>query len=431
MLVAAGLALLLSFWDTPLAALKSEEAAAAYRRAGWPWEAKDLASSPSVADFENAAPLLRQAAAALPKGDVPKETIDWARPKPDELSKLATDLAPYTRALTLAHLAASKPRLDFKWDWDLGPALITPEMAPYHALQRVLLLRAELEAARHKVRISLSDLEDAIKLDDLCATEPDWLCFSLAAGGMNATVASAQVAAFCVRGDAVVLAQLQRMVESIRIPRTDGALRGVAYHNLAMLRNLDWFSPSFQNSEVGVSFDPTKVIRPGMPSGWSAQAYATRFYEAWTRAKRAMDSGGGDPARYEREIDRIGTEMYNRRGSSYRLMAILLPIMGGTRPILELKARIAVTDALIEAIRFRGRTGSWPVSLSRLSRAWVDPYTEKPLRYLVRGDAVRIYSLGPDRVDYRGRARSEVTETAPDYDIVAACPPLMRPGPRP
>ncbi len=140
-----GLIPLFSYWDIPISVAESGSAAQAYRQAGLPWVAKDLAPVPPVADLDNAAPLLRKAVLRIPRGaeDVlRKRDLNNA----SDLIPAKKALLSYDSALELAHEAALRPRLDFRRDWAMGPALVIPEPRGLRMIVRALDARAEISA---------------------------------------------------------------------------------------------------------------------------------------------------------------------------------------------------------------------------------------------------------------------------------------------
>ncbi|WP_165067611.1 hypothetical protein [Paludisphaera rhizosphaerae] len=76
------------------------------------------------------------------------------------------------------------------------------------------------------------------------------------------------------------------------------------------------------------------------------------------------------------------------------------------------RARLGATVILIAAERHRRATGAWPTTVAEISKAILpnpplDPYTGRPYHILRVDDGLRVYSVGPNRLDENGAASVE------------------------
>jgi hypothetical protein len=86
------------------------------------------------------------------------------------------------------------------------------------------------------------------------------------------------------------------------------------------------------------------------------------------------------------------------------------------------KAAVNATITTIAILRYDAEQGSLPASLEKLVSASylkelpVDPYSDKPLRYIVEGDNFKLYSVGRDFEDNKLKPQSEPRKTNPFTD---------------
>src|SRR5579862_1868126 len=111
-------------YDYAPASRDADDAAKAYRAAGLPWTAQDLAPKPALGADENAAPILKEAVALLPQKDRYVEMLAVADAGDlGHFDLMAQNLAPFGKALDLTERATRMRGADFGHDWDLGPNL--------------------------------------------------------------------------------------------------------------------------------------------------------------------------------------------------------------------------------------------------------------------------------------------------------------------
>lgn len=112
----------------------------------------------------------------------------------------------------------------------------------------------------------------------------------------------------------------------------------------------------------------------------------------------------------------------------YMISRIMVPALGAsTRSIFRTDMQHQVLLTAIAAERYRLANGDWPKTLQDLVPEFMDDvptdvYVDKPLRYRHEGDAIVIYSLGPDETDQSGRPYDETgnpsTDDPIDYSVV-------------
>ncbi|HWD40338.1 MAG TPA: hypothetical protein VG944_15930, partial [Fimbriimonas sp.] len=91
---------------------------------------------------------------------------------------------------------------------------------------------------------------------------------------------------------------------------------------------------------------------------------------------------------------------------------------------VEDQALERTTQALLKVLEYKAKNGSYPARLSQVGN-WIDPFTGRPLCMVVNGASIKVYSVGPDRIDNKGADRSQVrSETG--WDLVSQSPPPKR-----
>jgi len=428
------------------AARDADRAAAEYRAAGMPWEAKDLEIP--VADKDNAAPLLSEAFA---KADDPLLKTSTSRAeklmavdKWDEAEAAIQTVGP---GLLLAKAASQKSGLSFHRDWDMGPQLQIPEFEPMRYFVKLLSDRAVCEAAQHKDEACLVDLTSAWRLSSLLGHEPILIGMLVEISGQATVLQGAERCASLRAAAPQFLARLQTFLDSARDrPQFMHALRGEAYQGLVVARNLGAFGgvegalaalgggrDDDENSPPPLV--PSRVIRTGVPTELLARAFADQHLKYWASIKKMADACGGDPVAMGRAMDAAAAQ-FNKEPeapsspdtdvtkASLELEAILMPVFSEAgRAVPRRDATLVTARALVASLSYRDKTGRFPANSAEIPGAYVDPFTKGPLKIKETPTSFRVYTVGPDGIDHGGIAASE-TKGNQGYDIVAAYPPL-------
>jgi len=420
----------LRYFDIPFASGQAESAAAAYRKAGLPWEAADLAPNPPVSKAENAAPLLKAAIASFDWTAFDKEHASLVQ-KLDEgqTSEVDKELSRYNRGLDSAAKAAERPRVDFKRDWDYGHDILLPEYAGAKALVRAFCLRAEVRAARNDISGTSRDLSTGLRLSALMGQEPCVIA-------MLVEIACNRLVFTAIQRCAAQLVKNPKGLESVATALKDeanpdfvDALRGEAYLGLATLRNFDPLRDRNDAEDQGQNpppIDPADLKRTGLPDGYFIRAFTARFFQNWTAAKALMDRFPDDPERLGHEMEAVTDR--SGPGLSNILSDILMPtyVQAGTADAV-CEADRRVTAALLQALIIRAQTGRLPTRIDEIPGIWIDPFGGGPLLMKTQGDSIRIYSIGPNHEDDGGVSLRELKgDLRKDYDVVAAYPPIKK-----
>lgn len=423
------------YFDFFSASREAGSAEVAYRAAGLPWEAKDLAPKPPVTPEENAAPLLRKAMNVFPsdkfRGDDQKIFALIAAKDDAGADALINK---YNAALALATEAAEKPRLDFGRDYDLGPWLQFTEYAPVKSFVKCFAAKARIAAAKGDVNTCVSNLRRGWNLSHLVGEEPNLISMLVEiAGDAIVNNAARQCAALFAKNESGLQA-LQKVTAAFKVANDfPYHLGGEAYQGLAIVRNtsdftalLRSFGDSSDDAAQQMPPPPAVLVRSGLPSGMMARAFAARHMQVWVEIKKAMDQYPHDPEALGNAMDAIQNRWEQRKGLSNTLNKILLPVFAQAgSAMVRAQADLVTTRALIAALQVKASTGKMPARIQDIPGHWIDPFTNQPLKVRTQGDSIRIYSVGADRVDNGGRAQFERRNATNDqWDVVAIYPPI-------
>ena len=397
-----------------------------YRAAGFYWTMAD-APHPAYSENENAADLLVQAEQPMTS---PQTMVYSQADVPSAQQELESD----TDSLKLAEVASHRPFLRYDRDWDRGSFILLKELAPEKAIVKALCLRARCEAysAASAMR---ADLATALRLVRLYRQDSTLIAYLVEIACEDITLKAAEFCASVEHGNRTELSALAQTLKdhpfSADMPK---ALKDEAYLQVATLRNLNtqqvWkaLHPVRDDSGAGGSDEPaelpeSEIKRSGYPDSLLSRAMLARVLQAWTRVGPAVNTLHDDPEKLAKTIDaQVESTTHNQRMSDM-FTNIVFPVLSQAGEA-EVRAHAMenCTLALIGALQYQAKNGAYPSSISQIPGHWVDPFDGgKPLRLKRTEDGIRIYSLGPDRVDAGGVTQAE-SEGKP-YNLVAAYPP--------
>jgi hypothetical protein len=393
-----------------------------------PWEAKDLSPGPTPPG-DNAAPLLRKAAAVVDKWTHFKDTREIRKDiESNNLDAAAKLLAGYALELSEVEKASRLPRLDFYYDPDMGPIEEFPELSKVKSFVGLLCLRAQLESLRSDPNRACQDIQNAWRLSNLTGQGAGILPMLIQIGCQNIVLDGIQRCAAALKTNPSGLKDLAAVIGNASdLANFRKALRGEAYLGIATTRNpfeADHLDRSGESTEPGV--DSKSLVRTGLPKDAKWRGMMARHLEAWTQIKAAMDKYGDDTDKLQAAIAQIIDDWGAKTTISYMVSTIMMaPLPQSGLSVLELDANWVATRALLEAMQIRAHNGKWPVRIEDIPGTWTDPFNGKPLKLKVEGDAIKIYSVGPNRKDDGGTRRFEITDDAKknNFDDVASYPP--------
>ncbi len=388
--------------------------------AGVPLVAEELAIEPPVSDSENAAALFEKACASLPKKLDPNFQYNAETGNYKEASAL---LKPAEPAMDLAVKASAFPKCEVKRDWDLGPDLLFPEFGRAKQLAKCLAARAVIKAGAGDHDGAIVDLRACSSLGADCVSD------STIIGGLVDIV----IQKIMVRGlehclpmadSAVALRKYESLLNGSP-PNIDClmVLKHESYLQTAVIRNMDPGSNGETNFvELAKSGD---LRRSGVPESSTARGIMAAHLELWSEVfERAQKET--DPYRLLSLPEEVLERQEVGHESIFGLEALVTPVIRDAGQAFELnKISWPITDALCKVMIYKKEHGAYPASLAEVGFNKIDPFSGKLFRYLVKGDEVRIYSLGKDRVDNNGLRKSEMpARKSSQFDEAASYPPI-------
>jgi len=410
----------LRYWDYPLAARDLGGAVEAYRKAGLPWHASDIAPK-AVKPEENAAVLLRAA------------FKDWYARSPDmfevsedleagRLALAAKKLGPVNPNLELMVQASRRPRLDFGYDWNDGSGTYYQDDEALLDCLTLLGERATLRTRQGKLDAAIEDLRAERRLADLIGQEPGTYFLWVRNMVRMTMLEDFDECLYFVANNPDALRRLQSLLEEPTAPDDFGAvLIADGYLRLADLRRYDdigktRFTRGFY-MRAAVS-DDDDTGHPDLPEGMRERAYMTRVLQFWTEAKPVLDRCHNDLREIQTQFDALVDTYRHRKSLSNALNDQLLPYFEPSE-FWRTPAKFAVRRALVAALIVRAKTGHFPTRIEDIPTKCIDPFTGQLLKMAQVGSTTRIYSVGWDLKDDGGLTRRE---NAKSDDVFAIYP---------
>jgi hypothetical protein len=324
-------------------------------------------------------------------------------------------LARHAEQIAALHAAAQEQgEVRYPRDFRDGIAMVLPEMQQVRSATRALQLEFYTRAQDPAFEPLLANLQTRYKLGETLRHEP-----SLVALLVRIAVHSimlADVRELVAHRDLTdeQLVELQTLVRQVdihdQLPDAMLGERGWVYHSFYMTsldpRSLESGSP---NQKLETNREGDGVTR-GEDAAKSLEIF--RGMVAAAREPLPKTFEGMDAA--ERSLHDLSAENPLQR---FRYVQTLM-MLPATSAVAQADARGEalrnLTDALIASRRYQLQHGSLPNSLSDLTPDFlppqnaVDPFDGQPLRFLRPSEkAVRLYSIGTDRVDDGGECDPE------------------------
>jgi hypothetical protein len=372
---------------------------------------------PVVPDSQNAAPLYRQAFAALDADPAitsdespltKATTIDLANPAVTET------LARHAATLDLIRRAADRDTCRFQRDWTRPSiGMLLPELVSLRAVARLLVLETRREAADGNAADALHDVARIGQIGRHSASEPILISnlVGLAIDAM-ALETFAKVLPTLGKSDLAALDS-----SDIRdLVTTPPAMASHYYGEEAF--GLSTFA-DMTDSRFGVANALEMFANQPRQPFLSrilplTLLYRVFFLEADLSGYRsimhtyqAAASGSEQYPEVKKKTDAMEKELRDR--SPGMMSSLIMPALGGVfRTHAQALARQRAASALVAATRQRLETETTPTTFEELCTKLVppashDPFTaDRPLVMKQTDDALLVYSVGPDGEDDGG-----------------------------
>lgn len=422
------------------------QAEADAKRLGLPLSGAELVRNPPVKPEDNAWPLLKDAITALKSASKPNE--NWRTIATNALIDLdAASLAQANAqmekldpALDLAIRASTKPDIDLdrKWATTNPVTLAHQELDEIKQLVTALGLRGALRSQRGNTQGAVADFRASLLIARLVSKGPTAIdamvriaLESLAFRAMEAA------ATFAPRNTEFLKSLDQLAADQAANPMDfDNTLRAEVWSGVFLAAR----SPKeiAADLQVAASRDGnTNMIEgyileermkaDGISSELLARAYRSYALQAWVEFFDAKVPQETRLQRFER-FEKWAEKNSSSRASVANLNEYLfLPYRRMGRTFARNEARPAAFRGLMAALLYRAKNGKFPTTLADAGFEGRDYFTTEPLKYIVEGDTVKVYSVDFDRRDDQGTepVAGSHDPNAP-RDIVVAFPRQIR-----
>lgn len=408
-------------FDVPSAARELPGMMDKARSMGIPLEAKDILPQEPIRDADNAAPLLWNAFQNLPQKVRAETTEVKRRFDHGEIRQAKTYLARCQTSLAFVDQASKKTKLDFHREWDRGIFVPFPEFGEIRAVMRLLTVRAQINAKENQPAKVFADLELMQRLAVLEEQEPTLIPYLVAVAIRRVQLDTVERVATIWANDDRRLADLESLVRHIPdAPPIDGSLKSEVFLVVAGIRNLE-SAPK-----------RTRTIRlktTGMPDSTINRAYLTRYLQEIMMIWPKIDGAGEHPEALAEAEAMVKRRRPFMSGRSYALTRELIDFgfSKAAKTMMPLTSHRRSALSFIRVLRYRAQHRSLPETLAEAHAEGIDPWTGKSLSYLRSGTGFRIYSVGGDRRDDRGRTIGELPkDSKASFDEASVFPPLIR-----
>ncbi|MCX7431073.1 MAG: hypothetical protein NTY17_08740 [Planctomycetia bacterium] len=372
---------------------------------------------PAVSDMQNAAPLYKQAFAALDADPALKSdesplakatTNDVANPAVTET------LARHAATLDLIRRAADRDTCRFQRDWTRPSIdMLLPEMQSLRTAARLLVLDARREAADGNAADALHDVARIQRIGRHASNEP--LLISNLVGLAIDTMALetlAQVLPTLRKSDLAALdsSDIRDIVTTPPAMASHyygeeafglSTFAGMADSRFGVMNALEMFANQPQRPLLSRILPLTLLYRV-----FFLEADLTG-YRSIMRKYQQLAAGSEPYPEVKKKTDAMETELRDR--SPGMMSSLIMPALGGVfRAQAQDVARQRAASALVAAMKQRLETGTTPTTFEELSTKLVppasrDPFTaDQPLVMKQTDDALLVYSIGPDGEDDGG-----------------------------
>ena len=372
---------------------------------------------PAVSDMQNAAPLYKQAFAALDADPALKSdespltkatTIDAANPTVTET------LARHAATLDLIRRAADRDTCRFQRDWTRPSIdMLLPEMQSLRTAARLLVLDARREAADGNAADALHDVARIQRIGRHASNEP--LLISNLVGLAIDTMALetfAKVLPTLRKSDLAALdsSDIRDLVTTPPAMASHyygeeafglSTFAGMADSRFGVMNALEMFANQPQRPFLSRILPLTLLYRV-----FFLEADLTG-YRSIMRKYQQLAAGSEPYPEVKKKTDAMETELRDR--SPGMMSSLIMPALGGVfRAQAQDVARQRAASALVAAMKQRLETGKTPTTFEELSTKLVppasrDPFTaDQPLVMKQTDDALLVYSIGPDGEDDGG-----------------------------
>lgn len=379
----------------------------AAKSAGIPTSADDLRQLTALSDMDNAAPVYRQAFAALNKAENGKGIEVRCRDyisgklKPADLPQLEKAIEARRTAFALLKKASHMRGADWKRDWSHAWDLKFDEMQQAKTAVILLNTAALMDAKKNRMAEAFDLLESADRIAEHMGAEPTIIARLLS---YSSDMRTAEAISVILRehSDAVTLNLADKLVRRRQPVSISSGLSGEAALMLISIDGMSEVSGYSSDESSDSKVNQILVRDPVYRKAWAAKFlhYMTPCYASLTTAKdwRTMDAA----------LAKLDMSVVGDKSLENRMNQMFSPFFRGTgQSWAQATARRHMLAAGIALKREKARTGRLLASLPPSDPWFVDPYDDKTLRLLPDKGGFKVYSVSIDLTDDKGLTDAE------------------------
>ena len=315
---------------------------------------------------------------------------------PDLLAMARRVISQNKEAFALVQDAQSRPKCRFATNWEAGPAVYLPHnIAKIRGLTRLLATRAVVDAQDGRMDDAVQSLDQAFKINESLKDEPTVLLLLVRIATLRISSRALKTVASYQSLNERQAKQLYDTISAVDLNRAYAS--AMVTERVLGMRGFEMFKSGFP-----------AVMRYGNEAAYLDLANK-QIAGANLSYREAKSSGLLDPGQ-------VPVYAY--------MVGMLAPVFvkANTARYL-LAAELAQTQVFLAAQAYRARFGSYPRGLDELKSrlGWelpLDPFSERDLVYIRRGNGFILYSIGPDMKDNGGRVEMKGGFPPTSGDIV-------------
>lgn len=294
--------------------------------------------------------------------------------------------------------AAEMPKVDWGRNWHQGFDVLFPEYASMKASVRLLSALAVSDTRRGQFGAALDKMRACARIGQHASQEPFLISLLVHVALDSITMRRFEAIISMKAADA---GALQKIVDQIAtmgpLPSLKKAVDGEIALGLASLANLK--DPSQLETMMWDQASP--ILMRGVSPGIARDALQARFLETWCSLYPLLAEG--KEQEFTQSADELVEQFTNSNNPTYKMAGQLLPVYSSAfGAVLKDQAVRVLTSAKARVLLYKLKHGSYPKSLLEAGIVDPDPFTGKPLHYLLTGGSFAIYSVGLDRRDDGG-----------------------------
>ncbi len=395
------------------------------RAMGIPTEPEDLRPNPPISDSQNAAPVYEKIASADKSSSNlaskrERDLISQYSGFPGDLADYRAALKKYEPVFALIETLPTKPGFDMKRDYSKGFLTEFEEFAQMKNVVKMLATRTQFWIDEKKYDRALKDLETQYIIANHLSEEVTLIgaLVNIAIGAI--ADASLDRLLSAIQNNQPMLAKTEAMlVKRLKAPNLRRAFYGEMVLGRVGIQTMEsWravtssmFDEDIELSGLEASWDRMTIGDPAVKKMLEARSVAM-----WRELFEKFPKDDLDWQGFKKAFQEVDAKVQADNSLQNKLNQILFPVFDQAS-LAFAKSVAQQRVSLLNVKLLRARAPGLPSNLSQFGKLAVDPMDGKPMRYLRKGNAFKVWSIGQDLVDQGGKPRKPGSSDR-DFDIV-------------